>query len=82
MLLLLLILIVLFVAAPLDAQYAAVEVLRQVWLHPLAPYFVAGALGALVVILAGYNAIWNALAYRIYLDDVSKAEDTYKRRKR
>jgi hypothetical protein len=80
--LLLLLLIIAILLMPLDAQEAAAQGVGAVLTHPLAPYFFAGALGALVVVLVAYNAVWNALAYSIYLDDVRKADDTYRKRRR
>jgi uncharacterized membrane protein YsdA (DUF1294 family) len=82
MLLLLLILIVLFLLMPLDAQEAIAQALGGVLSIPLAPYFAAGALGALVVALLAYNHIWNALSYSIYLADEARARENHQRRKR
>ncbi len=80
--LLLLIAAVLFVLAPFDAQLWLVGGLRWLWTAPEGRYFAAGLLGTLLAAGVAYNGIWNALAYRIYLDDVAKAQDTYKRRRR
>lgn len=82
MLVLLLIAVVLFVLAPYDAQLWLLGGVRAAATHPLLPYVAAGALGALVVGLAFYAHVWNALAYQLYLDDVAKATDMYRRRRK
>lgn len=80
--LLLLILILLFLALPTDAQERVAQGVGLLVTRPYAPYVAAGGLGALVVCLVFYNAVWNAAMYRLYLEDVGKAEDTYRKRKR
>ena len=67
---------------PLETQEGIAQAVGAAMTHPLAPYFVAGALGAGVVALLAYVQVWNALAYSMYLDDVKKADETYKRRKK
>jgi hypothetical protein len=78
----LLVLVVLFVALPIDAQYLVVGAARGLVTHPYFPYVAAGAFGTTIAALFWYSAIWNALAYRLYLDDVAKADDMYRRRRR
>jgi hypothetical protein len=80
--LLLLIALVLFVLAPVDAQYLLLASIRDLWLTPVGRAFAAGAAGALVIGLFFFNHVWNALSYQIYLDDVKRAEDGHKRRKK
>jgi hypothetical protein len=80
--LLLLLFILLILLLPVEAQEGIAQAAGVVVTHPLAPYFVAGALGAGAVALLAYAQIWNALAYSMYLDDVKKADETYQRRKK
>jgi len=80
--LLLLILILLFLALPTDAQERLAQGVGLLVTSPYAPYVAAGGLGALVVCLAFYNAVWNAAMWQLYVDDVTKAEDTYRKRRR
>ena len=80
--LLLLLFIIAILLLPLEAQEAVAQGVGAVLAHPLAPYVIAGAVGALVVALGFYNAVWNALSYQIYLDDVKRAEDGHKRRRK
>lgn len=75
-------LIVLFLALPLDAQERLAQGVGLLVTHPYAPYVAAGGLGALVVTLAVQTFIWNAAMYRLYLEDVGKAEDTYRKRRK
>lgn len=79
---LLIALVILFIALPIDAQLAIVGAARALWLTPVGRSFAGGLLGMLVGGLLVYRWVWNALAYRLYLDDVSKAEDTYRRRRK
>jgi hypothetical protein len=80
--LLLLLFIIAILLLPLEAQEAVAQGVGAVLMHPLAPYFIAGAAGALVIGLFFFNHVWNALSYQIYLDDVKRAEDGHKRRKK
>ena len=80
--LLLILAMLLFVLAPVDAQYALLAGVRDLWLTSTGRALAAGAVGALVVALGFYNAVWNALSYQIYLDDVKKAQDGHNRRKK
>lgn len=80
--LLLLILILLFLALPLDAQERLAQGVGFLVTSPYAPYVAAGGLGALVVTLAVQTFIWNAAMHQLYLDDIAKAEDTYRKRRR
>lgn len=79
---LLIVAVLVFVALPYDGQLWLLGLVRDVWLTPMGQAFLVGLLGATAGALVWYNIIWNALAYRIYLDDVAKAEDTYRRRRR
>lgn len=80
--LLLLLFIALVAYAPLDFQYWLAGGVQALVTSPFFPYVGAGALGALVVCMLFYNAVWNAAMHQLYLDDVAKAEDTYRKRRR
>jgi len=78
----LLLFILLILLLPLEAHEVIAQGVGVVVTHPLAPYFVAGALGALVVVMGAYNLIWNSLSYSIYLADKAKAKENHQRRMR
>jgi hypothetical protein len=79
---LLLLALVLFVAAPVDAQYAALGAVRDLWLTHTGRTVLIGLAAGMLPALLFYSLGWNALAYRAYQEDMAKAEDTYRRRRR
>ena len=79
---LLLFLILAILLMPVEVQEGVAQALGMVVTNPLAPYFGAGALGALVVVIAAHSLIWNSLSYSIYLADVDKAKENHQRRRR
>lgn len=80
--LLLLLFIIAILLLPLEAQEAIAQGVGAVLTHPLAPYIFGGIVAGLFGVMVGYNIIWNALSYQIYLDDVKRAEDGHKRRRK
>ena len=75
-------LIVLFLALPLDAQERLAMGVGLLVTSDYFPFVAAGGIGALVVTLAAHTFIWNAAMYRLFLDDVAKAEDMYRKRRK
>lgn len=82
MLLLLFILAVLFVLLPLDAQLWLLSGVRLIWLSDEGRMLALGGIGATVTALFWYAVGWNALAYKVYLEDMTRVEDTYRKRRR
>lgn len=80
--LLLLLFIIAILLLPLEAQEAVAQGVGAILMHPLAPYILGGFVAGLFGVMVGYNIIWNALSYQIYLDDVKRAEDGHKRRRK
>ena len=74
--------VIAFIALPPDAQLWLVGLGREVWLSPSGQAFLAGALGATVTAMLWYAAGWNALADRIYYEDMQKARETLSKRRR
>jgi hypothetical protein len=74
--------LVLFVAAPYDAQMALLGAVRDLWLTGTGRTVLLGLAAGCVPAIFTYALGWNALAYRAYLEDVQKAQDTYNRRRR
>lgn len=73
---------VIFVALPYDAQLALLSPLRMLWLTDSGRMVGLGLLGGAVACLLFYNAIWNQAVRAIYEEDLKKAEESYRRRKR
>jgi hypothetical protein len=66
-----------FALLPFDSQIALIGLLRsipsEIWL---------GAFGASLAAMFWYSAGWNGLAGSLYHEDMSKAEDALKKRRR
>jgi len=71
-----------FIALPADAQFWLVGLGREVWLSPSGQAFLAGAVGATLAAMLWYAAGWNALADRMYAEDMSKAREALGKRRR
>ena len=80
--LLLLIAVLAFIVAPLDAQLAAVGLLRGLWLSEDGRAFLWGVLGATILMMAWSTVLWNSFAHALYREDVERAKGAYERRKR
>jgi membrane protein DedA with SNARE-associated domain len=74
--------VIAFIALPPDAQLWLVGIARVIWLTEPGQAFLAGALGATVTAMLWYAAGWNALADRIYHEDMSRARETLSKRRR
>jgi len=74
--------VIAFIALPPDAQLWLVGIARLLWLTEPGQAFLAGALGATFAAMLWYAAGWNALADRIYHEDMSRARDTLSKRRR
>jgi len=74
--------VIAFIALPPDAQLWLVGIARMLWLTEPGQAFLAGALGATVAAMLWFSLGWNALADRIYHEDMQKARDTLSKRRR
>lgn len=79
---LLLLALLLFVAAPLDAQMAALGAVRDLWLTDTGRTVLIGLAAGCVPSIFVYTVGWNGANYSNYLEDVKKAQDAYQRRRR
>lgn len=78
----LLVCVVAFAALPLDAQYAVLAPLRLLWLTDGGRMVLLGLVGGVVGAMAMYSFIWNAAMHALYLEDMKKAEETYRKRRK
>lgn len=73
----LLLLIALFVFIPYDAQLWAIGLVRslpiEVWM---------GVAAGVMVCMFAYAAGWNGLASQLHSEDVNRAEESYRKRRR
>lgn len=79
---LLILLVIIFVILPPDAQLTAIGVVRDLWLTPAGRSFAFGLLGASLGALGWYALGWNHLAEQLYQEDLTKAQSTYKARRK
>lgn len=70
-------LILLFIFLPYDAQLWALGIVRSI---PAEFWF--GAVGATLTGMIWYGLGWNGLAKQMYTEDVTKAEEGLRRRRR
>jgi hypothetical protein len=80
--LLIFLMIVGFVALPYDLQIWLLSLIRPLWLSPNGQALMFGALGASAAAMGWYAWGWNALADRIYADDIAKAQQSLAQRRR
>lgn len=73
----LLLLIALFVFIPYDAQLWALGLVRSI---PAEFWF--GAVGAAMMGAIFYSLGWNGLASQLHSEDVTRAEESYRKRRR
>ena len=71
-----------FVILPYDAQIALLSLIRPLWLSSNGQALMFGAIGASVAAMGWYSLGWNALADSIYQDDIRKAEQGLVQRRR
>jgi membrane protein DedA with SNARE-associated domain len=74
--------VIAFIALPPDAQLWLVGIARMLWLTEPGQAFLAGALGATFAAMVWFSLGWNALADRIYHEDMSRARETLSKRRR
>ena len=79
---LLIVLVLVFVALPYEAQLFIISLIRPLWLTTNGQALLAGLLGASLGVMVWYAAGWNALADRIYADDIAKANQSLAQRRR
>jgi len=82
MLIMLILTVVIFVVLPYDAQMLVIDLLRPLWLSDGGRAILIGLVAGSVPMLVAYTLGWNALAAQIYHEDMSKADDAYRRRRR
>ena len=71
-----------FALLPYDAQLWLLSGLRDAWLTDGGRSVLIGLAAGCLPALFFYAAGWNALAARLYRDDVGRAEKAYKERQR
>jgi len=77
------ILIVLAIALlPLDAQYWLIGLVRESLVIGDGRALLFGAMGATLAAMIWYSWGWNDLAERLRNEDLSKADEAYRRRRR
>ena len=74
--------VIAFIALPPDAQFWLVGLGREIWLSPSGQAFLAGAVGATLAAMLWFSLGWNALADRMYAEDMSKAREALGKRRR
>jgi membrane protein DedA with SNARE-associated domain len=79
---LIILLTLIFILLPPDAQFWLVGLLRDAWLSPTGQAFLVGLLGSTAGAMLFYAAGWNSLARQLHREDYSKADEAYRRRRK